>query len=92
MLKYFRVVSILEGLSFLIILSVTLNIISRDYVFEIGMTHGVLFFLYFLFSLVASHKRGWSVVVWLLVLLASIVPFAFLAVEVFLQKELKNKD
>jgi len=48
--------------------------------------------LYFIFSLVASHKYGWSIVVWLLILLASVIPFAFLGVEVFLQKELKKTD
>jgi len=52
MLKFFRMISILEG--------------------------------------VVSHKRGWSIVIWLLVLLASIIPFAFLIVEFFLQKELKK--
>ena len=91
MLTYFRIISIIEGISFLAILSVTVNIISRDYIFAIGMTHGVLFFLYFLFSLVASHKKGWSVIVWLLVLFASIIPFAFIAVEFFLKKEMAKE-
>lgn len=90
MLKYFRIASLLEGISYLIILCVTLNIISREYVFIIGMTHGALFFLYFLFSLLASHKRGWSVIIWFLVLLAAIIPFAFLLVDVFLQKEIRK--
>jgi len=52
------------------------------------MTHGVLFLGYFIFSLLASHKQGWSVVIWLLVLLAAVVPFAFIPVEIFVKKEL----
>ena len=72
----------LEGVSYLVILSVTLNIVSRDYIFVIGMTHGALFLGYFVLSLFASHKQGWSVVIWLLVLLAAVVPFAFIPVEV----------
>jgi len=88
MLRFFRGISVLEGLSYLAILCVPLGIISSDYVFAIGMTHGVLFMLYFLLSLIVSHKQAWSVVVWLLVLVAAFVPFAFIAVEFFLQKEL----
>lgn len=88
MLKLFRIASLLEGFSYLIILCVSLNIISREFVFVIGMTHGALFLGYFLLSLLASHKQGWSVVVWLLVLLAAVVPFAFIPVEIFVKKEL----
>lgn len=90
MLKVFRIASLLEGLSYLVILSVAFGYISRDYVFPLGMTHGVLFLSYLVLSLMASHKQAWSVVVWLLVFLAGIVPFAFVAVELFLEKELKK--
>lgn len=91
MLKLFRVASLLEGCSYLLILCVSLGLISREFVFTIGMAHGVLFFLYFVLSLLASHKQTWSVVVWLLVLLASIIPFAFVAVEVFVKKRAPQK-
>lgn len=90
MLKFFRIASLLEGVSYLVILCVTLGFIDRAYVFNIGMTHGALFVLYFVLSLLASHKQGWSVVVWLLVLLAAFIPFAFIPVEMFLQKELRR--
>ena len=90
MLKIFRVASLLEGCSYLLILCVSLGLIGRELVFTIGMAHGALFLLYFLLSLLASHKQSWSVVVWLSVLLASIVPFAFVAVEIFVKKELRK--
>jgi integral membrane protein len=90
-LKYFRVISLLEGISYLVILSVTFEIISRDYVFTLGMTHGVLFIAYLIFSLQASHKQGWSIIIWLLIFLASIIPFAFIGVDIFLQKEMKKQ-
>ncbi len=80
----------MEGLSYLVILSVSLGIISREFVFYIGMTLGVLFLLYFILSTIASRKQGWSVVVWILILVAAIVPFAFIAVEAFIRKDLKN--
>jgi integral membrane protein len=89
-MKLFRLASLLEGLSLLIILSVTIGIISREFVFVLGMTHGVLFMLYFVMSLFVSHKRGWSVIAWLLVLLASFVPFGFVGVEMFLRSELRK--
>ena len=91
MLKAFRIISLLEGVSYLIILSVTLGLISRDYVFMLGMTHGVLFMLYMALSLLVSSKQNWSVVTWLALFLAAVVPFAFIPVEVFLRKtEAKN--
>jgi len=93
MLNFFRISSVLEGLSYLVILCVSFGIISRDFVFVLGMTHGALFALYFILSLIVSHKQGWSVITWLLVLVASIVPFAFILVDVFLRKEqLKAKE
>jgi integral membrane protein len=86
-LKYFRAISFLEGMSYLLILSVTLGFISRDFVSTLGMMHGVLFVLYLVLSLATSHKQAWPITTWLLVFLASLVPFAFIAVEIFLKKE-----
>jgi len=88
MFKYFRVISLLEGLSFLAILSVTLGFVSRGFVFQLGMIHGVLFMIYLLLSLIVSNKQQWSLVTWLSLFIASIVPFAFIAVEIFLSKKL----
>lgn len=92
MLNFFRIASVLEGVSYLVILCVTFGFIDRAYVFNIGMTHGVLFVVYFVLSLLASHKQGWSVVVWLLVLLAAFIPFAFILVEIFLKRELRKNQ
>ncbi len=90
MINFFRSLSVIEGISYLIILCVSLGVISREYVFFLGITHGVLFLLYFVFSLIVSHKQSWSVVIWLLVLLAAIIPFAFILVEIFIKKEIKK--
>ena len=91
MLKYFRVISLLEGLSFLTLLSITLGLVGRDYVFQLGMVHGVLFMLYIFFSLIVSNKQQWSILTWLSLFVASIVPFAFIGVEVFLSRVLGNQ-
>jgi integral membrane protein len=92
MLMYFRAISMLEGLSYLAILGVTLGVISRDFVASIGMGHGVLFILYILLSQLVSEKQGWSFKTSLPLLLASIVPFAFILVELFLRRTLDAQE
>ena len=87
MLKLFRIVSVIEGISFLVILSVTLQLISREYVFVLGMFHGVMFLVYMMLSLSVSNRQGWSVVKWLALFMASVIPFAFILVELFIRKE-----
>jgi len=87
MINLFRITSLAEGISLLVILSVSLGLISREFVYVLGMTHGVLFMIYCALSLVVSHKLGWSVITWLLSLAAGIVPFAFILMERFLEKE-----
>ena len=91
-LNLFRTTSIIEGLSYLVILSVTIGVIDREFVYSLGMAHGVLFMLYLVLSLVASHKQGWSTITWFLLFMASLVPFAFILVEFFIQKELKAQS
>ncbi|KGJ88631.1 DUF3817 domain-containing protein [Colwellia psychrerythraea] len=91
MLKYFRAISLLEGLSFLAILSVSFGLISRDFVFMLGMTHGVLFMLYLFLSLIVSNKQQWSLLVWLSLFIASIIPFAFIGAEIFLSRLTENQ-
>ena len=91
MLNIFRISSVLEGISYLMILCVTLGIIDREYVFFLGIMHGVIFMVYVVLSLIVSHKQSWSVITWLLVFIAAIVPFAFLLVEFFIRKEIQKK-
>ena len=87
MLNTFRAISFIEGLSYLIILSVTLGLISREFVFPLGMAHGVLFIAYMVSSLALSNSKNWSILVWLGLFVASLIPFAFLPVEFLLKKE-----
>jgi len=89
-LNAFRLASLLEGISYLLILSVTLGITSRDYVSYLGSLHGVLFIGYIVLLLHISPKRNWSVISQLLVFLASIVPFAFIAVEFYMRQQLSD--
>lgn len=91
MFNYFRVISLLEGLSFLAILSVSFGVLSRDFVFILGMAHGVLFMLYLLLSLIVTHKQQWSLPIWLSLFIAAIIPFAFIGVEIFLSRKSQYK-
>ena len=92
MLVFFRIISVVEGLSYLAILSITLGIVSREFVSYLGMFHGILFMLYIALSFVVTDKKGWSILTWLTLCLASVVPFAFMAVEIFLRKESTAKN
>lgn len=92
MLKLFRIASLIEGISYLLILCVTLGFISREFAYTLGMAHGALFILYLVLSLLAAYKQGWSVGVWLLMFLAAFIPFAFVPVEIFIQKELRKNE
>ncbi len=92
MLQAFRTISVLEGLSYLVILSVTFGVIDREYVYTLGMTHGALFILYLLSSFIVSSQKGWSLLVWVLLFLASLVPFAFIPVELYLRKKQTDND
>ena len=90
MLKAFRMISIIEGVSLIVLLLVAMP--AKYYfgysgaIWPVGMTHGILWSFYFILSLSVSHKENWTVPFWLLTLLASVVPFAFF----FLDRKLKR--
>ena len=80
MLKAFRVLSLIEGLSLISLFCIAMPAKYYfgyfDIVWPVGMTHGLLWMTLVVFSLPVSHKQGWSVFFWMLVLLASVIPFA----------------
>jgi len=80
MLKTFRLLSLIEGCSLLLLLFVAM---PAKYYFGIpeavkivGMIHGILFLSYLVMSLLVSHQEEWPVLFWLLVLFVSVIPFA----------------
>lgn len=92
MLKAFRMLSLIEGASLIILLFVAMPAKYHfgyfDIIFYAGMTHGILWMSYFTFSLPLSHKQGWSVAFWTLVLVASIIPFACFFLDGKLKEEM----
>lgn len=80
MLSFFRKLSLIEGLSLIALLLIAMPAKYHfgvvDSIWIMGMTHGILWLTYFLVSLTVSHQQNWSVVFWLIVLFASVIPFA----------------
>jgi len=92
MLKTFRTLSLIEGLSLITLLFIAMpakyHFGAFDIIWQVGMTHGVLWLAYITLSLGVSHKQNWSVVFWLLVLFASVIPFACFFLDGKLKQEL----
>ena len=92
MINIFRKLSLIEGISLLVLLFIAMPAkYSLGYlgmIYPVGMTHGILWSAYVIGSLVLSHKQNWSIGFWLLVLFASVVPFACF----LLDKKLKEEE
>ena len=89
MLSFFRKLSFIEGISLVVLLLIAMPAKYQfgyvDSIWQVGMTHGVLWMVYFFVSLAVSHQQKWSVMFWLLVLFSSVIPFACF----FLDRKLK---
>ncbi|GAA4278888.1 DUF3817 domain-containing protein [Aquimarina mytili] len=79
MITSFRLISYLEGISYLLILFVTMPL---KYMFEspepnkvIGMAHGFLFLIYIVFAILVKPEKQWNTKTLAIVLLCSIIPF-----------------
>ena len=79
MITIFRLISYLEGISYLLILFVTMPL---KYLFAspepnkvIGMAHGVLFLLYIVMAFLVKSEKKWNAKTLIIVLACSIIPF-----------------
>ncbi len=79
MVKSFRLISVLEGISYLLILFVTMPL---KYIFDmpeanklIGYAHGILFMLYIVMAIMIKIELKWPNKTFFIVLLCSIIPF-----------------
>ncbi|MDH5370098.1 MAG: DUF3817 domain-containing protein [Gammaproteobacteria bacterium] len=90
MLSIFRNLSLIEGISLIVLLFIAMPAKYQfglvDNIWMVGMVHGVLWLAYLVLSLAVSHQQKWSVMFWLLVLFASVIPFACF----FLDRKLKD--
>lgn len=79
MLKFFRLISFLEGLSYLLLLFVAVPIKyigeNETFVKMLGMPHGLLFIVYIIMAILLKYELSWNSKVFWSVLIASIIPF-----------------
>jgi len=90
-LGHFRLVSLAEGISFLLLLFVAMPIKYIGHepgaVRVAGMAHGLLFVVFLITLMHAAIDRSWRLPRVLLALLASVLPFGAFVLERTLKRE-----
>ena len=85
MIKVLRVISYLEGISYILLLfiAVPIKYYANDpsLVKLLGMPHGLLFVAYVILSLVSSKEYRWNSKKTLVVLISSVIPFGTFYVD-----------
>jgi integral membrane protein len=87
MLKIFKSVAILEGISYLVLFFNMLFIkpsnleLYTTLLYPIGMTHGILFMGYVLLTVLLIKSQEWNYKTSFIILGASLLPFATFYVE-----------
>jgi integral membrane protein len=91
MLRFFKIIAFLEGISFLLLLffAMPLKYIFENpsYIRPIGMTHGSLFIGYIILAIVLKYEESWNGKKFGIVAVASVIPFGTFYVE---NKYLRN--
>lgn len=82
MKNIFRIISFLEGISYLLLLFVAVPIkklayFGKDetYVKMLGMPHGLLFLIYIILAFLLKPELKWNNKTFFIVLIASVIPF-----------------
>ena len=85
MIKTLRVISYLEGISYILLLfiAVPIKYYANDpsLVKLLGMPHGLLFVAFVILSLMNSKKYNWSFIKTIVVLISSVIPFGTFYVD-----------
>ena len=89
-IKTLRLVGLLEGISFLLLLFIAM---PMKYMFDnpilvkyVGMGHGVLFIAFLVVLFMVCEKQKWSLKMFILGLIASILPFGPFVFDAKLKK------
>jgi len=92
----FRIVSFIEGLSFLILLGIAMPL---KYIWNMpemvritGMAHGVLFISYCILLIMAAIENKWGFGKCIILFILSLLPFGFLLAEILILKKEANKN
>lgn len=85
MKNIFRIISFLEGVSYLLLLFIATPIKylqgDASYVKMLGMPHGILFMLYIVLAIVIKKEMNWNNKTLGIVLIASVIPFGTFYVD-----------
>ena len=85
MIKVFRIISYLEGISYILLLFIAVPIKyyadDPSLVKLLGMPHGLLFVAYVILSFVSSKEYRWNSKKTLVVLISSVIPFGTFYVD-----------
>jgi integral membrane protein len=85
MKNIFRIVSFLEGLSYILLLFIAVPIKyfngDASYVKMLGMPHGILFMLYIVLAFLIKKEMNWNNKTLAIVLVCSILPFGTFYVD-----------
>lgn len=87
MLKLFKIVAVLEGISYLALFSNMLIVKHQNFdlyktlLFPIGMAHGVLFIGYIILSIMLKIEENWDWKKFFIIAIASVIPFGTFYVE-----------
>lgn len=87
MLKLFKIVAVLEGISYLVLFGNMLIIKPQNFdlyktlLFPIGMAHGVLFIGYIILSIMLKIEENWDWKKFFIIAIASVIPFGTFYVE-----------
>ena len=85
MRKIFRLVALLEGVSYILLLFIAVPIKywggEEQWVKLLGMPHGILFVSYVIFAFLIKENENWGMKDLGIVLLASILPFGTFYVD-----------
>lgn len=87
MLKLFKIVAVLEGISYLALFGNMLIIkkmnidLYKTLLFPIGMAHGVLFIGYIILSIMLKVEENWDWKKFFIIAIASVIPFGTFYIE-----------
>ncbi len=93
MLKIFKIVALLEGVSYLalfsnmLIVKPTNPVLYKTLLFPIGMAHGILFVSYIILAIMLKFEQNWDWKKFVIICLGSLIPFGTFYVD---KKYLQN--
>lgn len=91
MKNIFRIISFLEGVSYLLLMSLGLYykyaLNDPSFVKILGMPHGILFMLYLVLAIIIKKEMNWDYKTLGIVFIASVIPFGTFYVD---KKYLQN--